>query len=520
MVVASSVCSQPNTARAAAPEEKAPLSANAYVNAPELTGGIGWLNTDKPVTLKSLRGKLVLLDFWTFCCINCMHIMPDLHRLEQKYKNELVVIGVHSAKFQNEKDSANIKQAILRYDIRHPVVNDANFKIWQAYTVNAWPTLVLISPEGKILGQASGETRYEVLDKQIAAVLAPYEKQGKINKTPLHFALERDKVKKTELSFPGKILADADSGRLFISDSGHNRIVVSDFAGHIQDVIGSTKLGIANGKFESASFNHPQGMALHEGFLYIADTENHAIRRVDLKNRTVSTIAGDGHQAAQSIGPQGGDGKSTRLSSPWDLAFVGDKLYVAMAGAHQLWCLDLTTNKIVTIAGTGQEGIKDGPLQEAWLAQPSGLSVSGNRIYFADSEVSAIRQADVGDHGKIDTVIGIGLFDFGDKDGSYPAARLQHPLGVAFKGGHLYVADSYNHKIKVVDPAKKTAVTLAGTGKPGLVDGKHGQLSEPGGLSVAGDTLYIADTNNQTIRTFNLVSQELKTLNIVGKGNK
>lgn len=451
-----------------------------------------------------------------------MHIIPDLHKLEEKYKNELVVIGVHSAKFQNEKDSKNIRQAILRYDVRHPVVNDANFNIWNAYSVNAWPTLVLISPEGKVLGQASGETKYDVLDKQIAAVLKPYESQSKLNKTPIKFALERDKEKKSELSFPGKIAADPATKTLYISDSGHNRIAIADMTGHIAGVIGSGAQGFADGTFAVARFHHPQGIVLHNGSLYIADTENHAIRRADLQAHTVTTLAGDGHQMADSFSPQAQAAKTARLSSPWDLAIghaLGqDKLFIAMAGAHQIWCLDLKTNQISSIAGSGQEGIKDGPLKQSWLAQPSGLVVDGDKIYFVDSEVSAVRKAALGGTGNIDTIIGKGLFDFGDKDGSYPAARLQHPLGIFFKDGLLYVADSYNHKIKVIDPQKKTAKTLIGTGQAGFAEGKQGELSEPAGLTIVGDTVYIADTNNHRIRTFNLVSRELKTLNIVGKG--
>jgi thiol-disulfide isomerase/thioredoxin len=118
----------------------------ALVRAPEFPAGMQWLNTATPLRLADLRGKIVLLDFWTYCCINCMHIIPELTALERKYPNELVVIGVHSAKFHNEGDSENIRQAILRYEIQHPVVNDRDFRIWRSYAVRAWPTLMVIKP--------------------------------------------------------------------------------------------------------------------------------------------------------------------------------------------------------------------------------------------------------------------------------------------------------------------------------------------------------------------------------------
>jgi DNA-binding beta-propeller fold protein YncE len=482
------------------------------VNAPELEGGVGWLNTDKPIKIKDLKGKVVLLDFWTFCCINCMHVIPDLKRLEHKYPRELVVIGVHSAKFDNEKDSKNIREAILRYGLEHPVVNDAQFKIWQAYGAKAWPTLILIDTEGHIVGAVSGEGHYNVLDEQIQALIKDAEKQGKLDRRPLNFALEKNKVLKTPLSFPGKVASDADGHRLFISDSGHNRIIVATTEGKVTEVIGMGEQGATNGSFDRASFNHPQGLAYDDDKLYVADTGNHLIRLIDLRSRTVSTIAGTGHQA--DFGAKGGDAVTAALSSPWDLLLLGDKLYVAMAGAHQIWLLDLTHKTIAPYAGNGREDIVDGALHAASLAQPSGLTTDGNKLYFADSEVSAVRSAELTDGGAVATLIGDGLFTFGDKDGIGCGALLQHPLGIAWHDGKLYVADSYNHKIKEVDPLSHSAKSLFGTGKAGYADGASAKFSEPGGLAFIGRKMYIADTNNSEIRIADLNSHEVSTFKI------
>ncbi|HKG13420.1 MAG TPA: thioredoxin-like domain-containing protein, partial [Pyrinomonadaceae bacterium] len=267
------------------------------VRAPELEGGRGWLNTGAPLSLAALRGKVVLLDFWTYGCVNCMHVIPDLKRLEEKYQKQLVVIGVHSAKFENEKETENIRRIVLRYQIEHPVVNDADFRIWNSYAVHAWPTLVLIDPAGYVVGKASGEGHYAALDEAIGGLVGDARKRGTLNEQPLKLALERAKVGDLPLAFPGKILADAAGERLFIADTNHNRVVVTRLDGTLLYTIGSGARGSADGGFDKASFHHPQGLALEGDSLYVADTENHLIRRVDLKARNVETVAGTGGQS-------------------------------------------------------------------------------------------------------------------------------------------------------------------------------------------------------------------------------
>src|SRR5947209_10125924 len=271
-----------------------PVRQDARVRAPELEGGRGWLNTDRPLTIAGLRGKVVLLDFWTYGCVNCMHVIPDLKRLEEKYLKQLVVIGVHSAKFENEKETENIRRIVLRYGIEHPVVNDADFRIWHAYAVSAWPTLALIDTDGYVVGEAAGEGHYEVLDKAIGELVEDARKRGTLDEQPLKLALERAKVGDLPLAFPGKILADEKSDRLFVADSNHNRVVVTRLDGTLVETIGSGERGTKDGAFEQASFYRPQGMALDGDTLYVADTENHLVRRVDLKARAVQTIAGTG----------------------------------------------------------------------------------------------------------------------------------------------------------------------------------------------------------------------------------
>jgi YVTN family beta-propeller protein len=490
------------------------------VAAPELDGGVAWLNTAKPLKLKDLRGKVVLLDFWTLCCINCMHILPDLAKLEEKYKNELVVIGVHSPKFENEKKTETLRKAILRYEIRHPVVNDAEKKIWTAYNAQWWPTIAIIDPEGNVVAGAAGEPRVDMkgIDNVIAALIQKHRKNKTLNETPVRFdtAKFRDDPD-TPLYFPGKVVADDKGKRLLIADSTHHRIVVTDLDGKKIAIAGTGQPGKKDGGFDEAEFDDPQGMAVRDDTVYVADRKNNCLRVLDLKSKTVRTIAGTAQSFTLPNTPR------AMSCTPWDVWLDGQRLFVAMAGSHQIWTLDLITRKFLPFAGNREEDLKDGRRPEASFAQPSGLTSDGRNLYVADSEVSAIRQIPLDGTGPVGTLVGRGLFEFGDRDGpgrvaddslrATTEATLQHAAGVAYHDGKLYVADTYNNKIKTIDLATNAVTTfVGGPAKPGETP----VFNEPMGLSVAGNKLYVADTNAHRIRVVDLKSKEVNTLDLTG----
>ena len=484
--------------------------------APEFPDGLDWINAEGAVALADLRGKVVLLDFWTYGCINCIHVIPDLKRLEEEFADELVVIGVHSAKFDNEGETEQIRRVVARYELEHPVVNDADFTVWRTWGVNAWPTLILIDPAGNVVGGLSGEGVYEVFHPIIASLVAEFDGLGLIDRTPIDVAPQRTGADSV-LSFPGKVLAE--DGRLYVADTNHHRIVVADAAtGEILDVAGSGQRGLADGGFGEARFAEPQGMALSADgtILYVADRANHSIRALDLAARTVSTFSGTGEQAA-AYPPSPGAIGEVALSSPWDVAVEGSVVYVAMAGSHQIWGLDTITGFAGPVAGSGAEGVVDGPAGSAQLAQPSGLALDGRgRLYFADSESSTIRWVEpfAGVTGLL-AGSGDGLFDFGDVDGVGTEARLQHPLGVAYDDGTLYVADTYNSALKWIDPGTGAVTTLAG-GEPGWRDGPEPLFDEPGGIDTDGGLLYVADTNNHAIRVVDPIAGTADTLVLFG----
>jgi thiol-disulfide isomerase/thioredoxin len=490
------------------------------VRAPELPQNYSWLNTDKPLSLKQLKGRVVILDFWTYCCINCLHILPDLKYLEQKYQDSLTIIGVHSAKFDHEKESENIRQAILRYDIEHPVLVDRGFRVWEEYVVRAWPTLIVIDPEGYVIAQFSGEGKRDVLDQLIQQLIQQHQEKGTINFQELSLSLEKQRQPLiTPLAFPGKVLATP--GNLFIADSGHHRLVMSSLDGEILHLIGSGKPGFIDGAFSEAQFSAPQGIAFdaENQVLYVADTENHALRRVDLKRQVVETIAGTGEQS-RNIHPHGGIPRETALNSPWDLVKVGNTLFIAMAGSHQIWQMDLESSIIKTYAGIGAEACIDGSLTESAFAQPSGITTDGReQLYIADSEVSSIRAVGLVEPHQVQTVCGSGqLFGFGDVDGQGENVLLQHCLGVEYAHNYLWVADTYNHKIKLVNPSTGNCQTILGDGSAGLQNGqgKNSRFFEPSGLSAMGSNLYISDTNNHAIRCVDLNTLTVTTIEFPG----
>lgn len=489
------------------------------VPAPEFPAGLDWINTPQPLQLGELRGKIVLLDFWTYGCINCIHIIPDLERLEEEYPEELVVIGVHSAKFVNEADTENIRQVVMRYGVDHPVVNDSEFAVWRNWGAQAWPTIALIDPAGNVVGMNAGEGVYDLVQPIIEALTVEFTDQ--INREPFQLTPERAVQANTLLSYPGKVTVDSTGSTLFIADTGHNRIVAADASsGRVTAVYGNGEAGFENGGALAARFDAPQGLAYDDatGVLYVADTDNHAVRAIDTATGAVTTVAGTGQLGWP---PAAGLLDDVRLNSPWGLALRNGRLWVAMAGFHQIWVIELDVGIATPVVGSGLEGVDNRSLVEATLAQPSAVAFDGTgRLFFADSESSSIRWADVlGAGGSTGLLAGSdeNLFDFGDQDGAGSGAKLQHPLGIVWDeiSGDLIIADTYNSKLKRIDPATGETVTYLGSSH-GWRDGTDPQFYEPGGLAIAGQDLYVADTNNHVIRRIDLTTGEASTLVLHG----
>ncbi|MFL5433178.1 MAG: thioredoxin-like domain-containing protein [Myxococcales bacterium] len=462
------------------------------IHAPDLTAATAWLNVDRPIAIRELRGHVVILDFWTYCCINCMHVLPLLRDLEERHAADpLVVIGVHSGKFDAEKDAARIEAAMRRYGVSHPVAVDSEMRIWSEYAVRSWPTLVVLRPDGTLAAVAPGEPEPAVLESFVATELERGRKEGTLASAPLHFGGSRRTAVRT-LSYPGK-LAATSHGRIVVSDSGHHRVLVLGPDGAVQDAIGSGLRGAREGHFAEAALDDPQGVALDGDSLYIADARAHVVFVADLRSREIKRLAGT-FELGRAPLLEKGVASRTALRSPWDLALRDHELYVALAGSHQVAMIDLREGTIEPVAGNGREALVDGAGKDAALAQPSGLSLQGDVLYVADSESSGVRAIHLRTKRVYTLAGGPGLFDFGDEIGPIRPKMLQHPLAVAATASEgLLVADTYNDKIKRFSPDGLRLESFF----TGAIDSK---LSQPAGLAVlpSGEVL-VADTNNHRI---------------------
>ncbi|MGG5175671.1 NHL domain-containing thioredoxin family protein [Pseudarthrobacter sp. J1763] len=492
----------------------ASLRTQGRVRASELVGR-GWLNTGgTQLDLEALRGKIVLLDFWTFCCINCLHVLDELRPLEEQYSDVLVTVGVHSPKFEHEADPVALAAAVERYEIHHPVLDDPELDTWKAYAARAWPTLVVIDPEGYIVANLSGEGHAGGLAVLIPELIAEHEARGTLHRGDGPYIAPEATA--GTLRFPGKALflpADGDqsaAGSWLVTDTGHHRLVrlATDFE-TVLDTYGSGTKGYNDGDSTTAQFNEPQGLTLlpavvaeKAGYdVVIADSVNHRLRGLNLSTGAVSTLAGNGVQRLLEAGPArvDNDGAATdgalasdplqvALSSPWDVVWSQklSAVVVAMAGVHQIFSFDPATGAVKILAGNGLEGLLDGPADQSWFAQSSGLAedAEGN-IWVADSETSALRKLVIADDQSVtvETAVGKGLFDFGFRDGAAAEARLQHPLGVTvLPDGSVAIADTYNGAVRRFDPSTGTVSTLArGLSEPSdvIVDHTHVAGEEP-----------------------------------------
>jgi thiol-disulfide isomerase/thioredoxin len=455
----------------------------ARVRAPELVGKGGWLNTgDIPYTLSDLRGRIVILDFWTFCCINCLHVIDELRELEQKHSDTVVIIGVHSPKFVHEAEHQAVVDAVERYEVHHPVLDDPELATWKQYAVRAWPTLVVIDPEGYVVAQHAGEGHAHAIERLVAELEAEHAGKGTLRRGDGPYVAPEPVP--SYLRFPGKVLG-LPSGNLLVSDTTRHQLV--ELAADGESVV--RRIGTGERGFGQDSFSEPQGLAaLPDGRVIVADTVNHALRTYDPVSGAIEVVAGTGRQWWQGS-PTAGPALEVDLSSPWDVAWWADRVWIAMAGVHQLWTYDPATGTVEVAAGTTNEGLVDGPAAEAWFAQPSGLAAAGDRLWVADSETSALRYVERdgeerdGEGFVIRTAVGAGLFDFGHRDGPAGQALFQHPLGVtALPDGSVAVSDTYNHALRRFDPATGEVTTLAT------------DLREPSDAVLVGDDIVVVES--------------------------
>ncbi|MGW5420590.1 thioredoxin-like domain-containing protein [Streptomyces sp. NPDC003943] len=472
----------------AAPPAPTPAPAprkRARVRAPELIGKGGWINTGgKDLKLADFRGRTLILDFWTFCCINCLHVLDELRELEEKHRDTLVIVGVHSPKFVHEAEHQAVVDAVERYEVHHPVLDDPELATWKQYAVRAWPTLVVIDPEGYVVAQHAGEGHANALRTLVEELEAEHEAKGTLRRGDGPYVPPEPVA--TDLRFPGKAVV-LPSGNLLVSDTTRHQLV--ELAEDGETVV--RRIG------DSGEFREPQGLALlPDGKVVVADTVNHALKVFDPESGSIERVAGTGRQWWQGS-PTSGPALDVDLSSPWDVAWWQGKVWIAMAGVHQIWTYDPETRTVEVAAGTTNEGLVDGPAAEAWFAQPSGLAATADRLWIADSETSALRFIDT--EGTVHTAVGTGLFDFGHRDGAADQALFQHPLGVtALPDGSVAVSDTYNHALRRFDPATGEVTTLAT------------DLREPSDAVVVGEDVVVVESARHRLTRLRLPEEAVQ----------
>ncbi|WP_055586419.1 NHL domain-containing thioredoxin family protein [Streptacidiphilus griseoplanus] len=490
------------------------MASRARVRAPELVGAGGWLNTGgKDLSLADLRGKIVIADFWTFCCINCLHVLDELRELEEKHRDTVVIVGVHSPKFVHEADHQAVLDAVARYEVHHPVLDDPELVTWKQYAVRAWPTLVVIDPEGYVVAQHAGEGHAHAIEKLVEELEAEHAAKGTLRRGDGPYVPPEPVA--GDLKFPGKAVV-LEGGGFLVADSGHHSLLeLAEDGETVVRRIGDGVRGLQDGPAGQARFSEPQGLALLPPAvaaalgvdLVVADTVNHALRGVRLSDGRVTTLAGTGRQWWQGA-PTEGPAREVALSSPWDVAWFADRLWIAMAGVHQLWAYDPAAGTVEVAAGTTNEGLVDGPAKEAWFAQPSGLAVSadGGRLWVADSETSALRWVDAADL-TVHTAVGTGLFDFGHRDGDAGQALLQHPLGVTvLPDGSVAVSDTYNHALRRFAPAAEEGTA----GAAGEVSTLATDLREPSGAVLSGSDIVVVESARHRLTRLRLPEEAVR----------
>jgi hypothetical protein len=436
-------------------------------------------------------------------------MLPRVRELEARFGDAVVVIGVHAGKYHRERLTSAIDDACRREDVSHVVVNDRRFRFWRANAVAAWPTITIVDPEGYVVAQQAGELPYQPLHDFIEGLIEEHEGKGTMDRSQWALREEPIAADTGPLRYPGKVAADIE-GRIAVSDTGHHRVLYGHMLGsslEVRAVIGSGEAGYRDGPFADAMFREPQGVTLAGDMLIVADRGNHAIRMVDLGTGSVATMAGTGRLGTGA--PSGGEPLGTDLRSPWDVLLHDYGLFIAMAGSHQIWRLDLQAGRIEPHAGSGREEIVDGAAREAALAQPMALATDGERLFFADAESSSVRVTSFEPGGPVETLVGTGLFEFGDRDGVGDEVRLQHAAGLAWGPGNhrLWIADTYNHKLKTLDPGSRRVET---------VEPFEETLAEPMGLATAGHYMLVADTNRHRILRVDQIDKRVVELEVEG----
>jgi len=478
-------------------------------NAPSFPKELEVFNTDRPISLQDLEGRIVLIYFWSYSILECELLIKQIQQLEREFSDSLSVVGIHSPKFEGEKDREQLRKSILRLGIEHPIINDKDFRIWGKYGAKVWPTSMLITPLGDVSGFITGSTVYDALYEGIEALQTQFEMY--LNPTKL-IPLKRENLRTPQsvLSFPMGVIADPLTKKLYIADTANHRIVVTTTEGQVLFVIGNGFAGFADGAFETAQFDSPQGLALLNGDLYVADSGNNKIRRINTTSRFVETLPIQ--EYSFEFDAEGTN--DTGVFIPTGLLSYGKTLLIASSGNNLIFSFDTESEQLLPFAGSGRLQLKDGKNETVDFAQPTSIAKAAGSLFVADSLSSSLRLMKEEENSVVVTTIsGKSLFEYGDALGDTEHSLFQYPRALTYSSGKLFVTDSLNHKIKAIDPIAFQASLITGA-EPGFVDGdfKEARFDFPTAITALDNSLYVCDTNNSAIRVVSLQNQTVNSL--------
>lgn len=466
--------------------------------APEFPAALEWVNCDA-LSMEDQRGRVVVLAFWSASSAYCHNLLLDLQAMSARYSDSLTLIAVHTPKFEAERSSRLALKTVNRIGFRGPLLHDPEFILWQHYEVAGWPAVVLIDTHGKVARNFAGDDARGDVEAAVASLFEEAGAEARVYESMPPCLRPEPRL---PLSFPCGLAVSAN--HLYVVDSGHHRVLECTHEGRVLRQFGTGTPGFVDGNASESCFNMPRGIYLGRDYLYVTDTGNHAIRRIGLLNGDTDTIAGNGSRGSSAqLTPQQPTGCG--MDSPWAITGNFDKLFIAMASGHQIWEYDQIKRSLRVLVGTGQIGIGDGAGDRAQLAQPAGLALIQQTLYVADSAASAIRGVHI-QGGQIHTLIGHGLYEYGDQDGARHTALLQHPLGIALdsKAPQLWIADSYNNHLKFL---------RLGGGEMRRFELSY-RLNEPAAIATSPGLIWVANTNSHEVLRIDIESAQVRRLPI------
>ena len=485
-----------------------------------LASADSWLNSDRPLTQDDLRGRVLVLHFWSRNCIECVESAAAISQIEAENQGKLSVIGIFSPKLDAEKERQVAASLLHRRGLRQLTALDKDFRVWREFSVRDWPTTMLIDPLGHIFARYSGKIDLRKFRGDLERLLSTFPKPRVDPPLPYRFIVGPESELASVMRFPAKV--SGENGVLWVADSANHRVLgMDEYSGKILHVIGEGIPGLKDGDFRQARFRYPRGILAHKGRIFVSDTGNHALRRIDLGRRQVVRVAGTGVRGLWSEF-QRGKALETPLDTPLDLALApaGKNIYVSMAGPHQIWSFDPDRGELARAWGNGKEGSEDGPNPMVEFMQPTGMVAVGKEFYLTDAIANSLRR--IGKDGAVKTLIGGELSSFGFSDGGIDRGTMQSPEAVGQELGGLVLADALNHAIRFYDSEKRSLSTLVGGQGPGHADGSFAEarLFEPSGIYSHGGKVFIADSGNHAIRVMNRRGRRLSTLPVAFAGSE